>query len=174
MFASPVKHTKHMIPPDLVPHIVSFLNGDERRAVGYDVATCVRLKLPPAPLSVAPAFQTKLTELQERREGVNGVLVYSEKDAQIVLVDFVRDGKLSDYTASLIPRLVMFVYTNITLDHNARPNGSFISFIPNYGDAVFERSYCWIHNSLRAAREAPAWISCKFPLNRMRQHVVFQ
>lgn len=163
-----------MIPPDLVPHIVSFLNGEERQAVGYDVSTCMRLKLPPAPLSVAPVFLTKLTELQERREGVNGVVVYSEKDAQIVLVEFVRDGKLSDYTASLIPRLVMFVYTNITLDHNARPNGSFISFIPKDGDTVFERSYCWFHNSLAAARETPSWISREFPLSRLRQHVVFQ
>lgn len=167
-----------MIPPDLVPHIVSFLSGDERRAMGYDVAMCVRLKLPPAPLSVAPAFQTKLNSLQRRRMSSSGVVAYSVDYATIVHLDFVRDDNddNDDYDENdSTVRLLVDVTPNVMLCGGPAGGAEeLVSFVPMQGDTLMTRRYCWIDESLVDVYEEPSWITCEEPLQRWRGSVVFR
>lgn len=153
-----------ILMPDLVPRIVSFLGGAERRAVGYDVATCVRLKLPPAPLSVAPAFLTKLTDLQQRRKSCS-VYVYSHEDSKLVHIMRLENVRNVD------ERIMIHVLSNVTMQErvvgDAQENT--VTFIPQNGQTVTIR---WWKNGSLEVRKATSWISCERPLRTPRRCVV--
>lgn len=178
------KHCRAMIPPDLFLHIVSFLNGEERRTLGFDVATCMRFKLPPTPLSLNPAFRSQLVDLQQRRMW-GGVYVYNHDDATIVSVDFVRDDYESEEDDNQQNDcLILYIITHARLleritcrssigrkwaraKRRDRKDREMVSFVQD--ETAMARHYCWFNESLRY-REQSAFEH--IPLLRMRRTTV--
>ncbi len=101
------------LPLDVLHHVVSFLKKDQREALGYDLDTCVRLKLPPAPLCLSASLKAVLTDLQRRRTSAEGVTVFDTKESVLVSINFARNENW------LFPRfqMMMSVAPNIVLHH---------------------------------------------------------
>lgn len=141
------------LPLDVFPRIASFLNKDERVAAGYDIDTCIRLKLPPARLSVPSALKDQLTDLQKRRVSDIGVVTYNAEQTAVVWIHFERDDSW------LFPRLqlVMRVVPNIVLrDAIEVPlNFEWLSFYPTDLEGKSCPRYYIFHGSLPQIEAQP-------------------
>jgi hypothetical protein len=148
------------LPLDVFPRILAFLDQEERAAAGYNLDTCIRLKLPPAPLCLSPALKDRLTDLQRRRVSDIGVVTYNAEQSAVVWIHFERDD------AWLFPhlQLIMRVVPNIVLRNATEVplNFEWFSFYPIDPEGLSCPRYYIFHGSLpqiEAQPHSPPYLS---------------